>query len=80
MARIDARLCGEGSGVSSFSQDLAHNKMEKIGVPRFHGQHASWELLPQICVVSVNDSGEMSKIAQDYGALWIKVIYIYTDS
>jgi hypothetical protein len=31
-----------------------------------HGKHAAWELLSQICVVSVHNSLKLSKIAQDY--------------
>jgi hypothetical protein len=31
-------------------------QIEKRGVPRPYGKHTAWELLPQICVVSVNKS------------------------
>jgi hypothetical protein len=41
-------------------------KKKKRGVPRPHGKHAAWELLPQICVVSVNESVGNVIIRQDY--------------
>src|ERR1019366_6599276 len=40
---------------------------KKRGVPWLHGKHAARELLPQICVVSVDEFVEIWGFRQEYG-------------
>ena len=68
---------GRGKGETA-TNELGLLRQGKRGVPQIHGNMPLGNSFPQICVVSVNKSVEISKTAQDYEHLWIKVTY-YVD-
>jgi hypothetical protein len=55
---LRGRACDEAEAIGSV--ELADKRTKKRGVPRIHFENDAWELLPQICVVSVNESAEIA--------------------